>query len=603
MKKKLAKTHSRARRASLATPPPKPGKATPERDLAPSPGAIVGRIQKKGKTASPPTLVIYRTLPVEQTSSWTIPRVRTALDEHEEGMFTASAKLATALRRDDRIAGCLQALLNSIKGLPFEVKASSTARDSKRAQMVADRVREAWKTICPDEVFSRILEQTALMGFSLAQKRWTLVNGEWLPVLEPWELQHAWWVYQQGLYASTTTGPVRVQEDPTAWFCHFPNGERSWLGGSIRALGLLFIFRQFSYQDWLRFCEKHGVPILTITEPPNLDAGKKKSFYDKVRRLGAESTLRMPKNSKGESVVLSFVEPKDTSWESFQRFIEAVSTSIAIVLLGQNLTTEIGSKGSNAAAQAHNNVRLDVIGGTIHPFARDVVRQVIREYCIINIAGFTDDELPEFLFSVKPPEDQKLKADTCAQYGVGLPPLVQAGIISEVESRMILQEAGILPEGCDPEELPEKPEPPPMPPGMLPPGSAPGRPPPPKPGAGKGGESPPKDGEDDAGKEPTPPKPRVRAALGALGALADEGQRYVDELVAKGQSAAAKTQRDDLDAVLAAVQLATSPEDMRARLLRAHARMNPKTMAELVHTTLMLATLAGRATVRQENPS
>jgi len=555
-------------------------------------GGSVKNRRDDGYVPSPPTLVVDRQLPIQNESAWDVPSVNAALDEHENGRFVQSAKLAVALRRDDRIYGCIESRIRALAGLPFEVLPNPHASDAGKAIEAAQRSARAWPRICPASARSKLQENTAIMGFAVAAKQHQFIDGEWLPILDPWPLQHVYWNWSDGWYAITTTGTVAIENNPTGWFLHTPHGQHSWYAGAIRALGLLFVFRAFTYRDWARYCEKHGLPILVIKEPADLDSGAKRRFYDKIRTLGKESTIRAPKNTSGESVEVTFVEPRDNSWESFLKFKEAIEISIAIVLLGQNLTTEV-TGGSYAAANVHYNIRLDLLAGDVVPFNQAAERQVLREYLRNNMPGFTDDLTPLLTNPVKPPEDDAARATQAYQISQAIETLLRGngsgqGVISPIEARGMLAEARILPKGAKVETLPEKVEPPaPKLPPPLPgaPGVPPKAPPvPPKPGAEK-----PKPGADKKTEE--------KASLSTETLTAEDdanAQSFVDDTVAAGVEHARVAMRPDLRAVLDAIEHATDPEDAKRRLLAAHARMSPRHAASLVRDALLLGDLAGR---------
>lgn len=93
---------------------------------------------------------------------------------------------------------------------------------------------------------------------------------------------------------------------------------------------------------------------------------------------------------------------KSSSAEIYEKLIDKMNTEISKAILGQTLTTEIGSTGSYAAANTHMAVRQDIVDSD-KKLVESVINQLIQWIYEIN---YSREDVPKFeLFE---PEDVDL---------------------------------------------------------------------------------------------------------------------------------------------------------------------------------------------------
>ena len=93
---------------------------------------------------------------------------------------------------------------------------------------------------------------------------------------------------------------------------------------------------------------------------------------------------------------------KSSSAEIYEKLIDKMNAEISKAILGQTLTTEIGSTGSYAAANTHMAVRQDIIDSD-KKLVESVINQLIAWIYEIN---FSNAEIP--IFEMFAPEDVDL---------------------------------------------------------------------------------------------------------------------------------------------------------------------------------------------------
>lgn len=357
---------------------------------------------------TPPTTSVTQIIPIN-VSQWGVPDVRAALDGHELGMFMDSTTLMDAMGRDDRITGCLNTRVRALagkSGVGFSVK-PSTRGDKATCEDYAKAIEDTWYYTCPESVMSHVLRDAVMLGVGFAKVHWDLVNGRRVPRLEPWDARGVYWDWSIRRYrAISLEGIFTIDPGSAEWFVFEPGGYRGWMYGAIRGLGLPWVFRGFSLRDWARYNEKHGLPMLAIKEPSGTQWERHKaSFWNRVKNIGSEASVRLPTDEKGYGFDVSYVEPKDKSWGAFQAYIERLDINVAVMLLGQNLSTEVKG-GSRAAAMAHNLIRLDYLDADAQTLSTALREQLLKPYLRFNIDGANEEDAPYPTWETRPPEDK-----------------------------------------------------------------------------------------------------------------------------------------------------------------------------------------------------
>lgn len=384
--------------------------------------------------------------------TWSADDISSALESHERGDFSESAKLAQAMGRDDRISACRNTRIRALTGrggANFNLVASEEG-DQRRAGNVRDRVDKQFFKVAPEQTLARVQGDVIDLGPSVSRIHWYQENGtgQWLPHLEPWSME---WIRRDAAkdcYVAQTAdhGEVEVRGGTGEWLVVEPSGARAEMAGAVRALAMPWFFRGNSWKDWARYCEKHGVPILAVQEPP-AQAGdpvsktSKDRFYAALRRVGREGILRLPQRADGKGGYgAQFLEPKSLSWPSFEAFLTRLDICIAVYLLGQNLSTEV-SGGSFAAAIAANRIRLDYLAADAEVMSTALRTQVWMPWGRFNFDWWDDALAPWPTWTTSVPEDLKAKAETLKALSDSLAGFKDAGL--PIDFRVIGEQFGI----------------------------------------------------------------------------------------------------------------------------------------------------------------
>lgn len=109
-----------------------------------------------------------------------------------------------------------------------------------------------------------------------------------------------------------------------------------------------WFFRINGWDFWAKFLERHGSPLLigkTMSDTQGM--------ADALNEAVQSAVLAINHDDNVEAIGAS------NNGESFDRFHAAIDKRIQKVILGQTLTSDVGSSGSYAAAKVHNDVRQD----------------------------------------------------------------------------------------------------------------------------------------------------------------------------------------------------------------------------------------------------
>lgn len=105
-------------------------------------------------------------------------------------------------------------------------------------------------------------------------------------------------------------------------------------------------FRHNAWRFWMQFLERFGMPLLTGS------SGDPAATVKAIQALGIETAII---GAKDDELTAHYASNSG----EFKRVIDALGHRVQKLILGQTLTSEVGDKGSYAAAKVHNEVRDD----------------------------------------------------------------------------------------------------------------------------------------------------------------------------------------------------------------------------------------------------
>lgn len=253
-------------------------------------------------------------------------------------------------------------------------------------------VEELLKTIDIHTLLSDILDSN-LFGYQPIEVYWTIKNNYYIPekiVSKPPE----WFCFDtDGYLKFKTLGNIQGVPVPDKKIL-VPRNRPSFLnpyGESILARCFWSVaFKRGGMGFWVAFTEKYGMPHYI---------GKYRRGTDEKEKI----TLFNALNSMVQDAVAVFaddiqIEIKESSGKAasvqiYDKLIDRCNADISKAILGQTLTTEMGSKaGSYAASKTHNEIRKDIVDADKR-LCETTINNLIRWACELN---FNDDKAPVF---------------------------------------------------------------------------------------------------------------------------------------------------------------------------------------------------------------
>lgn len=639
----LGRTRERQTLARLDAEPVAPdGRETKEASVHGS-----NLILKGGGNLKPSTTA-YLELPISVQHAWdAYPIVDQALEELEHGQFLNAAMLADAVRTDDRALGCISTRVNAIFGLPMEFKwqgqgdehasalpGSPTGGDGAQAsgptehvgesedspevirlkQRVCKLVEDNWERMMPTAAAKEVTTWGILLNAGIGELVWAWEKAQDVvfdeddlasttgrdlvfPTLKSWHPQFLYWRWDTRSYwLIHQGGQVELSPGDGRWVQFSPSGHNhGWLYGLIRAIAKLWIDRLFLWRDWARASEKFALGVVKAFVPSEASAADKAAFIAAISNMASESTVQLPRYAEGKpGFDLDMLKTSDSAVNTdafFETRLKRIDTSIAVCILGQNLTTDIsGTAGSRAAAQVHENVRADFLKADVEILQQVISTMVLTPFVRYNFeaeARFLGMDwrrlVPEVTFKVDPPEDASKEAEAVGKIADAVPKL--AGTEADIHALLDKHGIPVLDEKRSP------PRPPPTP------GQQPERPRGP---GGTVGVSPPGLGD--------PPKPsgnadqplEVQARRGPP--LSKPGQRkgrvLSDDLKDSAKEAAARALDPRRQELLRICETSKTYDEMRERVKRLYLDAKPSELRSIVEKCLAAAQLIGQLSAR-----
>lgn len=381
-------------------------------------GKLVQRAGERVENVARPSVRVITPPSIQPANTWTVSSVRNALYQHETGVFTESAGLMRAFGRDDRIDPCFKDRTNALVGADAASFSLQPAENEfkARSEAVLPAIMRWWDDVVTPSWQEQDLRCGIGLGVSVSYIPWSRGAREWRPQ-EPihFEGENVYWDDNRKRYAVSTAnaGQITVEPEDPNWFIYEPGGQNSFLCGAVRGLGLPFVARTWTYRDWARYNERHGLPIILLKEPSGEgQSGEKSGFFAGVKRMGQSGILRIPQGSSPEtSYGAEFIEAKARSYDSFDKFLDRLNVAIAIYLKGQNLTTEVQA-GAYASTGWHMRVRKDYAAGDAMARSQALRKQIIIRWGRYNVAGWDDRMAPWPTWNLTIPDDQKSLATT-----------------------------------------------------------------------------------------------------------------------------------------------------------------------------------------------
>lgn len=475
---------------------------------------------------------------------------------------TFAMMLSHILRRDAGLRSVLATRVLAVVGNELVVEPGGTKLKDRKA---AEACLELLHSDAVQEALPGLLMGGLYYGYAGYEAIWDTTARPWkLSALE--RLPQEWFVFdpvdgKTPLVLGEQAGdrPFAVGEGKLLW--HTPDllPGLPVLSGIGYTAAFFYALKNIALRDWTQFVELYGQPLRLGFFPSKVadeDAHRENQRVLKkaLENLGRDAWAMLPDTFK-----IDFVEAatRSSSAEVYERISRYLEEQIAKMVLGGVLTSGTGNTGyggSQSLGTVHNEVRMDLVKGDAKRFAATLRRWLLTPFVRWNFGA--DVAVPAVRFHVQEPEDLTALADALAK-------LIPLGL--RVSADQLRDRYGLrAPEGD--EEVLGAPAPAAQP--------APARPEP---------EDTP---EDDVEDQQEQARVQTAAAMGD-----DELDKLIADYIGDDGYKAANAEQDAQ--ILAAVQSATTAEELTDALIKLVKTADVSKMREALTAALTTASAAG----------
>ena len=244
-----------------------------------------------------------------------------------------------------------------------------------------------------------ILWQSNLLGYSVLEVMWEIQSGRVVPVALKDKPQEWFGWHADGslrFLADTGLGEI-VPERKFLGARNEPTMLNPYGKPILSECFWPLAFKRGGLRFWMTFAEKYGMPHAIGKVPA---AASQQEREDLLSTLVAMTRDAAAVISDNQTVELHEAGGKASSTSAYSELVRWADTEISKAVLGETLSTEIGSVGSLAAAQVHNDVRKDLAMDDAN-LMEGCFNQLIDWICELNFPG--ESERPRF--EIQMPDD------------------------------------------------------------------------------------------------------------------------------------------------------------------------------------------------------
>jgi phage gp29-like protein len=332
------------------------------------------------------------------SSGLTPRRLAAILREADAGNLVRQMELFSEMEeKDAHLYSCLQTRKLAVAGSGWDVLPSGDGPDSAEAAAFIKDALNGMDNF--EEALTDLLDAVG-KGFSVSEIIWEITGGKILPVALKKRAQKRFTFMDEDGYSEsprllTDTAPINgVPLIPDKFVVHVyrAGADLPERGGLLRVLSWVCLFKNYALKDWVSFCEVFGMPLRLGVYSPAASKEDRDSLLDAVTNLGSDAAGII-----SESTRIEFIEAaKNGDGGPYNTLIEQMNKEISKAVLGQTLTTDVGTSGSYAAGVVHQGVRMDIARADARALERAINRDLVRPLVKFNFGPMS--KMPGFKF-------------------------------------------------------------------------------------------------------------------------------------------------------------------------------------------------------------
>ena len=343
-------------------------------------------------------------VPPQRLSQGITPQsITTILGEADAGDPRQQAELfQDSMLKDGRILGAFRQRTMAVSKLPIELE---SATDDASDKKVLEWLRPRFERIKMRQPLRRLMKAVGF-GYAAEQIHWRIRDdGVEVADITHWPTRYLL-PDADGKITRICTAADPVGEDmpPAKFIVHLPEEADSdaVAAGLFRTAVWYWFFKNWGLKAWLQYMEIYGQPLRWGTFPQGAKPEDKSYAYNALLRMGHEAVALLPEHFK--------LEIHDTAHtggaDLYEKLLRLTDEEIAVLFLGQTLTTSVGETGGAfAAAQVHDEVRWDLVESDAEIMADTLRRDLITPW--VRYQFGQEVEIPNVVIHAREPEDLK----------------------------------------------------------------------------------------------------------------------------------------------------------------------------------------------------
>lgn len=358
------------------------------------------------------------------SSGLTPPKVASILKEAEQGNLVRQAQLAEDIEeKDAHIHAELYKRKSALLSVEWSIQppANASAAEIKDAANIEDALKDQELTKLMFHMGDGILK-----GYSNIEYQWQNQGSFRIPT--QFEHRPATWFQtdpdQRNVLKLRNNTHEGESLRPLTWIQHRHPAKSGYVArsGLVRQLTWPFLFKNYSVRDLAEFLEIYGIPARIGLYPSGATNNEKSRLLQAVMSLGHNAGGIMPKGME-----IEYKAHAQGQSDPFMAMVNWCEGSQSKAILGQTLTAQAGTVGSQALGNVHNEVRQDIRDSDLTLIAETLTSDLVLPAYMLNGSSYQNpNRKPKFVFDTQEPEDIKMMSES-------LPKLVNMGMKISVE--------------------------------------------------------------------------------------------------------------------------------------------------------------------------
>lgn len=270
----------------------------------------------------------------------------------------AAVQTYAEIRTDAKVSACIESRKAGCLAMQWDLTGD---KDSERAAAI---IKEALLRLDMPRLISEILD-AFLWGYQPLEIMWEERGGLILPARVIGKPPH-WFVFDAAnnlrFRALDSINGELLPERKFLLAQHHATYTNPYGEKILPKCFWPVTFKKGGWRWWVTATEKFGMPLILGKVPRGTPEAEQDQLIEKLGQLVQDAIAVLPNDSQVE--ILDGNSGKTSSSTSPHKdLIDQCNAEIALAIVGQTLSSEVGSNGSYAASKTHNDVREEIIAG------------------------------------------------------------------------------------------------------------------------------------------------------------------------------------------------------------------------------------------------